>query len=121
MHRIYIKLWYQSIPDDECSNILWELQKIFLSVHVIATDLPRKSYYGCGCVMELPSSVNVCKIIQNYKIIQLENPEDPTKIFRHCMETGPKYLILKHIFSQTDLQLFIFLDLGCRDDGHRRS
>jgi len=34
-----------------------------LSVHVIATDLPGKSYYGCKCVMELPTLVNVCKII----------------------------------------------------------
>jgi len=34
-----------------------------LSVHAIATDLPRKSYYGCRCTKELPTSVNVCKII----------------------------------------------------------
>ena len=37
------------------------------------------------------------------------------------METGPKYLILKHIFSQRVLQLFLFLDSVYRDDEQPRS
>lgn len=51
----------------------------------------------------------------------MENSEEAIKIIRHYMETWPKYLILKHIISQTVLQFFLFLDSGYRDDEHPRS